>query len=246
MDQPDDFKSLDKSQRKRRIVDAAIKVFHQKGYRAATLDDVANELGLTKAAIYHYVSSKENLLSIIYMQALENYFANAHKISELDLPPPEKMRFFIRNHIRHVAVENLAMLAVFLTEENQLPEEDYRKIRQEKRKYNQVVEAIIEAGVAQGCFKPTDAGLQANAILALCNSLHRWYKPGQSPYDPDQITDHFIALLEGGYLKGSGRAAESGAEGQRPDSKARGKLVRKLRRQTEALARTVEELESPG
>jgi len=246
MDQPDDFKSLDKSQRKRRIIDAAIKVFHQKGYRAATLDDVANELGLTKAAIYHYVSSKENLLSIIYMQALENYFANAHKISELDLSPPEKMRSFIRNHIKHVAVENLALLAVFLTEENQLPEEDYRKIRREKRKYNQVVEAIIEAGVAQGCFKPTDARLQANAILALCNSLPRWYKPGQSPYDPDQISEHLIALLEGGYLKGSGRAAESGAAGRGPDPAARRKLVGKLKRQAEALARTIRELESPG
>jgi AcrR family transcriptional regulator len=161
MEQLNDFKGLDKSVRKQKIVDTAIRVFHEKGYHAATLDDVAKELGLTKAALYHYVLSKEDLLSIIYIQALENFFANAYDIGERNLAPKEKLRLLIRHHIKNIVIENVPMFAVFFSEENQLPEKDFQKIREEKRKYTRIVEGIIEAGISQGQFRPTDARLQA-------------------------------------------------------------------------------------
>jgi len=61
------FKALDKSLKIQKIIDTATELFHKKGYRSTTLHDVAEDLGITKAALYHYVSSKENLLSIIYI-----------------------------------------------------------------------------------------------------------------------------------------------------------------------------------
>jgi len=82
MNQNTEFKSQDKSLKKQMIIDTAVKVFHRKGYRTATLDDVANELGLTKPALYHYVSSKENLLSLIYLQALESFFDTIYEIAK--------------------------------------------------------------------------------------------------------------------------------------------------------------------
>ena len=47
----EDFKKLDKSLRINRIIDTATRLFHQKGYRSTTLDDVSKELGITKAAV---------------------------------------------------------------------------------------------------------------------------------------------------------------------------------------------------
>lgn len=209
-----DFKDLDKSVRKQRIVDTAIKIFQRKGYHQATLEDFARELGVTKGALYHYFSSKEAILSVIYMQAMENYFAdyaNFSQMANLDLSPPDKLRFFIRNHIQKVAIDNIAMLAVFLTEENQLPEEDQEIIRREKRRYNRVLEGIIAEGVAQGYFKQVNARLLANAILGMCNSLCRWYRPQKKGYSPKEIIELFISILESGYLKGS--EAESDKKG---------------------------------
>ncbi|MEJ2717565.1 MAG: helix-turn-helix domain containing protein [Deltaproteobacteria bacterium] len=51
MNQQTDFKSLDRSLRKQRIIDTAVTIFHEKGYRSATLDDVAKEQGLTTYSI---------------------------------------------------------------------------------------------------------------------------------------------------------------------------------------------------
>ena len=127
----------------------------------------------------------------------------------MDLPPPEKLRLLIRHHIKNIIIQNLAMFAVFFSEENQLPEKDCQKIREEKRKFTRVVQEIIEAGIAQGYFRPADAKLQAYAIIGMCNWLYRWYKPGASPYTPDEIADHFIGLLESGYMRVQGQGVRS-------------------------------------
>ncbi|MBW2101747.1 MAG: TetR family transcriptional regulator [Deltaproteobacteria bacterium] len=175
-----EFRNQDKSLRRQMVIDAAVKVFHQKGYRAATLDDVASELGLTKPALYHYVSSKEDLLSQIYLRALESFFQTIYEIREMDLSPLDKLRCFVRRHLEQIVVKNLAMFSVFFSEENELPRKDFLKIRTEKRKFSRVVEDIIQEGIDLGIFRAVDPRLQANAIIGMCNWLYRWYRPGRS------------------------------------------------------------------
>jgi len=215
MEQQIDFKSLDKNLRRQMVIDTAIHIFHLKGYRSATLDDVAHELGLSKPALYHYVSSKEELLSLIYIQALENFFAKAYEIGEMDLPPREKLRFFIRNHIQNIIIRNLPMFAVFFSEENQLPEKQFRKIREEKRKYSEVVEKIIAEGIREGSFRAVDPKLQAFALIGMCNWLYKRYNRDSQGYTPEEIADHFIDFLEYGYLRptsGPGQVQKSDDE----------------------------------
>ena len=246
MEQRTDFKSLDKSLRKQMVIDTAITIFHRKGYRTATLDDVAHELGLSKAALYHYVSSKEALLSLIYIQALESFFANANDIEEMDLAPPEKLRFFIRNHIRNIIVSNLHMFAVFFSEENQLPEKQFQKIREEKRKYSKIVEKIIAEGIEQGCFRPLDPKLQAFAVIGMCNWLYKWYKPDCGGKSPEEIADHFLNFLENGYLQPSRceEAAETKTDrrGKKmPDRKSQ--IMEELKDRAEGISSLVIDLE---
>lgn len=241
MDDTLDFKSLDKSVRKQAVIDTAIEVFHRKGYRAATLDDVAVELGVTRAALYHYVSSKENLLSTIYLQALESFFATAYEIGESDLSPPEKLRAFVRHNIKHVIIENLSMFAVFFSEEAQLPEDEAGRIREEKRKYTGVVEKILREGMDGGFFRRDDPRLRTYAILGMCNWTYKWYRPGKTPQSPDEIADQFISMMEEGLCAPRSKDAEGcggGSTGQRTKEAAR-----TLREQAEALVRLAEELE---
>lgn len=194
-----DFRAQAKSLRQQMIIDSAVKIFHEKGYRRATLDDVAEDLGVTKPALYHYVSSKENLLSQIYIQALETFFGYIYEIPGMELSPAEKLRLFIRRHLNTVVIDNLAMFSVFFSEEGQLREADFQRIREAKRKFTRIVEAIIEEGISLGAFRPLNPKLQAYAIIGMCNWLYRWYKPDSSPFSPDEIADQFIALLEQGY-----------------------------------------------
>ena len=97
------------------------------------------------------------------------------------------------------------MLSVFLTEEGHLPESDSKKIREEKKKYTQIIEKTISEGIAQGIFFKADPKLQAYAILGMCNWIYKWYIPERTHYSSDQIADSFVSLLETGYLKKESR-----------------------------------------
>ena len=243
-----DFKGLDKSLRKQKIIDTAASLFHRKGYVSTTLDDVAGELGISKAALYHYVGSKDELLSIIYTQAFENVFKDTYEISGMNLPPDEKLRRIIRNHINNIIIKDLSMFSVFFSEESQLPEKDFKKIREEKKKYTRIVEKIVEAGISLGVFKKADPKLQSYAILGMCNWIYKWYKPEKTPYTPEQIADHFIALLQNGYLDSpaAGVATEISASakmlkiGKSVDKQP---LLNQLKDQCNQLIELIDELE---
>lgn len=247
MEQPTDFKSQEKSLRKQMIIDTATNIFHQKGYRTATLDDVSHELGISKAALYHYVSSKEDLLSLIYIQALENFFASAYEIDEMDLAPPEKLRFLIRNHIENIIIGNLPMFAVFFSEENQLPEKQFQRIRKEKRKYSKIVEKIIVEGTEQGFFRPLDPKLQAFAIIGMCNWLYKWYSPLHEGKSPQEITDLFLDLLENGHLverqKGSVAKSSHAKRRARQTPDERRRILKELKEKTKGVSSLLKELE---
>jgi len=241
------FRGLDKSLKIQKIIDTAAEIFHKKGYRATTLDDVSRELGITKAALYHYVSSKEKLLSKIYIQALENIFKNTYEIAGKDLPPDNRLRLIIRNHVKSIIIDAISMFSVFFTEENQLPEEEFKKIRSEKAKYNRIVENIIKEGMDQGIFRQSDPKLQAFAITGMCNWVYKWYKPGNSFFTPDQIAEHFIKLLERGYLTDDMQPAEEFAESETGSEKmAAGQkdLFRKVKDQCIRLIRLIDDIEN--
>ena len=243
-----DFKSQERSFRKQMVLETAIKIFRQKGYRAATLDDVARELGVSKPALYHYFTSKENLLSAIYLQALGRMFKTIYEVGEMDLSPPEKMRVLIRRHLKEVVIGNLDMFSVFFSEENELPKKEFQKIRKEKIKFTKVVVNIIEEGIAQGHFRRVDSILLADAVIGMCNWLYRWYKPGRSGFTPDQIADQFIAFLEDGYMeqpvqtKPSGRN-KGGRKGIASGMDRKRRLLEELKKNLGDLSPLIEELE---
>jgi TetR/AcrR family transcriptional regulator, cholesterol catabolism regulator len=246
-----DFKGLDRSVRLQKVIDTAAELFHKKGFKSATLDGLAQELGVSKTALYRYVSSKEHLLAMVYGQAFEKIFERIEGISAMDVAPDEKLRLILRHHIKNITIKYPALFSVFFAEENQLPEKDFEKIRVEKRKYSKIIEDIIKEGIARGVFRPMDPRLQSNAILGMCNWVYKWYRPNSATYSPDQVADHFIALLEAGYLAGKPRAdqvqtvphasAEAGLLPDTPDNKQQ--VYRKIRELCSEFSKLVEEIE---
>ncbi len=238
--QGSDFKRQDRSVRRQLIIDAATQVFQEKGYRGATLDDVANKLGLSKAALYHYFGSKEDLLSTIYMRAIDRALENARRIAELQLSPREKMRRFIADHVKYVIIDDLSAFAVFFSEENQLGDEDAKRIRDAKKLYNRIVESLLEEGMKQGLFLPEDVEFRANAILGMCNSLYLWYRPGKQGHQADELVERLVSFLEKGYLQARDElGASTLASESEPERNPRVAWKRELRREQDRHRRAV-------
>jgi len=80
------------------LLDAAATCFMDKGYQGASLDDVARHMGATKGRIYHYFSSKSELMHAVRKRAMEINFAAIRPGYERDALPADRFRKMARAH----------------------------------------------------------------------------------------------------------------------------------------------------
>jgi AcrR family transcriptional regulator len=180
------------------ILTAAADLFRERGYRAATLDEIARRIGVSKPTLYGYFRSKEELLAAIFHRAMSLFERDLAAIRASGERPVAQLRRLIRFHVGAVIAER-SFLAVFFSEEANLPPRLSRAIRQRKARYDRVVRAIVEAGVRDGSLRTRNPRLLVFAMLGMANWVYQWYNPA-GEWDADTIADGFIALLEPGYL----------------------------------------------
>src|SRR6267142_1220940 len=181
------------------IVRAAAAAFGEVGYRTATLDAIAARAGLYKVTLYRYVSSKEELLSLVVERTIATFRQGLRDIVEQRRPAEETLRRIVRFQVE-LLTENLAFLTVFFAEESGLPAPMAAQAARAKREYDRTIERVVREGIEAGRLLPPT--LVVFGLLGMCNWLHKWYKP-QGALSPDQIADVFVDLLERGYLAGT-------------------------------------------
>lgn len=189
------------SNKQAEIMQAAIRLFQQKGYHATSMQDIADAVGLQKGSLYHYISGKEDLLVVIIHDALGQYNARLTEIRGLDLPVRERLELAVRSHLKGIA-ENLGMLTIFLRESYALNPDQQRMIAQESDRYNRMFEDLFAEGVRSGELRDLDPKLSTRVVLGATNWFYRWYRPDGS-YSIDQMADFFVDLVFNGIAAGS-------------------------------------------
>src|SRR5438105_2111721 len=109
-----------KSERYEEVLAAAADVFARNGYRASTIHDVAAELDMTGAALYHYVHGKEDLLVAICQRAGDQLHEAAKEIMALDVPPEEKLHRFFHRHLDLIEAQR-PIFTILIQERSELP-----------------------------------------------------------------------------------------------------------------------------
>lgn len=193
-------KSLKHTLREESILQAAAACFGEQGYRATTLEAVAERLGISRVTLYRYCPSKEELLIRVFERSIAIFQRGLRQICAQDVPPEEKVRQIIRHQVRLMA-DHRNFLSVFFSEEGHLPAEMAQRARTERRAYDSLIEAVIEEGVAAGRLVPLPPKLLSFALLGMCNWLYQWYQP-DGPLSTDEVARIFITLMEHGYLHG--------------------------------------------
>ena len=81
------------------IVSAAAKVFRTKGYHAATVRDIAEEVGILKGSLYHHFASKEELLYLVVKEPIAQMFRTIAEIAAAEGGAAEKLTRAISAHL---------------------------------------------------------------------------------------------------------------------------------------------------
>jgi AcrR family transcriptional regulator len=181
------------------ILTSAIRLFAERGYRAVTIDDVAANLGYTKSVVYYYFQSKNEILWQIFSRIFETFFNSIEEIRKQNLPRDVALAKMIRQHALNV-MKNRETTAIYNREEAELDPQQKRQVRRMKRDYDAVFEDVFQKGVAEGLFRDIPPHVAVGGMLGMCNWLYIWYDE-KGPLSPEQIADHFAALLSDGYQR---------------------------------------------
>jgi TetR/AcrR family transcriptional regulator, cholesterol catabolism regulator len=187
-------------QKLREICRVAARVFYEKGYDGASMQDIAQAVGLTKAGLYHHVSSKDMLLAEIMnygMDILDEYvLAKVQGIAD----PREKLRRTIEGHIDLVVRARDMEITVILNENRSLRGDLRKQINARKRAYIQYLEDLIRRVQEQSAQPPRiSAHIAAFAVLGMVNWLYQWYH-AEGDVKQEEISSAYVEFFFRGLL----------------------------------------------
>lgn len=188
-------RSLEHDQRQDFILKAAAKCFNEKGISGTTLKDVARRLGLTDAALYHYVRNKEDLVYRCYLKALDIGEFALDRAMTADVCSLDRLKLYIRYQIEAVCGDD-GPVAV-LSETAALSLEHHKVISMRSRRHTKRIVALLEAGCVDGSIATPTPDLSANVILGAINWIPKWYKPTGTLGGSEIASAYALTLSEG-------------------------------------------------
>lgn len=176
-----------------KLVDAAAKVFREKGYKEATLEDIANEVGLLKGSLYYYIDKKEDLLYAVVERPLNEMTENLRKIVNSDMPPRKKLEKALDNHVSGF-INYQSELFVWISIE-WFKSEFGGEIATLGDEIDRMFRRIILEGIEAGEFRDDlDPKLMTFAIFGVYNYMQRWYSP-ENEYSMEEISRQFSKFV---------------------------------------------------
>jgi len=180
------------------LTDVALGVFARKGFDGASMDDVAQAAGVTKAAIYHHVESKEALLERGLRRALDALFAILEEPASRDADPVSRLRHIVRR-VALTTLQLLPELSVLFRVRGNSPVE-HRAIER-RREFDRHVATLLAEAQRAGEVRPElDAALATRLVFGMTNSIVEWYRP-RGRVTPAQVAEAVERLVFRGLLE---------------------------------------------
>ena len=160
------------------MLDVAAKLFHERGYADTSVQDIADELGILKGSLYHYIEVKEDLLFRLLEQLHDDTQALLEQVAAReDLSPLERLSLYVRTQVQF-DLENLARVAVYYNDYERLSPARRAEILGRRRIFERWVSDMIEQAQAAGDADPgLDARLLGNFLHGALLWTYRWYRP---------------------------------------------------------------------
>ena len=210
-------KPADQSVDREDILWAAAEVLHRNGYEATTMKDIAAQVNLTAASLYHHFKNKDFLLLSVLEVGLDLTIDKLEVIESSDLTCAEKLGGMIRSHVVSVT-GNVAVGAAMVFEIRALLNANVggkngdrafnaefaarRKRFFARRDYFEgLFRNTVQAGIAAGEFRQVDAAIVTRAMLGAHNWVGVWFREGgrlSGAEVADVMVDTWLAALRKG------------------------------------------------
>lgn len=179
------------------IIDAAASIFRRKGYDATSLQEIADEVGILKGSIYHYIDTKEDLLFAIIQRNHERIITGNQRWRDAD-DPVAALDSFISGHIRQSLAHPTDSI-VFVRDFRALSADRAAEIIRRQHDYDHDFRTLVERAAADGRLRAgVTPEFAARAVFGMVNWVHYWYDPsGKHSADTvvDELSTYALASL---------------------------------------------------
>ena len=174
------------------VLNIAVDVFNRHGYEATSMGILAENLGITKSAIYHHVPSKGDLLRLALEEALGGLEGVLDDPRASDGPAEQRLEFVLRGTIA-VLAERLPYVTLLLRLRGNTEIE--RDALERRRAFDRRVAALVDAARTEGSLRSDiDPRTTTRLLFGTINSIVEWYKPG-GPISPEKLADDVITMV---------------------------------------------------
>ena len=176
----------------------AARCFYLQGYAATDVRRIAEAVDLQVSTLYNYISGKEELLYLIMKDGITEIAAGLDEAIDGLTDPHDRLRAAVRSHVLHHAHRRYRAWTSHV-EVRSLTGDYLAEILSKRREYERRWIEILQDGMSSGVFTPADPRLTMYGILAIGQSVSRWYKPGGG-YDAEGIADAMADFVLTGVL----------------------------------------------
>jgi AcrR family transcriptional regulator len=168
---------VDKDEKRRKILKAAMKVFAKEGVKAAKVADIAVEAGVGKGTIYEYFRSRDEMLVQAFYLALEQMRLEIQAALEKLTDPAEKVKTMLRvswDSFLQFPEDTVAVFLDFWSEgirRRGSSDETSIGLKAFYAEYRDALAAVLQEGIDRGCFRPMNPGAVASSLMALIDGL---------------------------------------------------------------------------
>lgn len=187
--------AADYEQRREAILDKAASLFAQRGFLGASMLDLAAACDISKSLLYHYYSSKEDLLYAVMLSHLDQLLEAVARIMDEERAPKAKLSALIHAFMSHY-VGASARQKVLLNELDNLPAAQRATIVEKQRDIVEDLQRLIGDAFGEAR-SAASARVRTMLVFGMINWTHTWFDPS-GPVSADELADMVMGIAAGG------------------------------------------------
>ncbi len=154
----------------------SLQLFSRLGFNATGMRLIAQEAGVSIATVYHYISSKDDLLHDLLRENLSTLFAEASRGLQGRRSAKDRLKALVDAHVTIHATDR-ELCQVSDRELRSLPEQAQRDIIEMRDRYEALWRSTLTQGRADGVFSFEDLTITSHALLEMCTGVVHWFNP---------------------------------------------------------------------
>jgi len=188
-------KSLEKENEIHRVV---ARLFAYRGYHHTSMREIARELGMNQSSLYHYFTSKEDILFRLMDNAMDEVLGELEEIYAKDLSAEDKLKKVLHSYIRSYAGDQ-DRLILLVNEMNSLTESSRFILVDKQRQYVRLIKSILKGMFEQEKMREIDPAVSTFAFFGMVHYTIKWYHK-DGPITVDELARLFVEIFTKGIL----------------------------------------------